>query len=173
MKHTNKTLYIVITLLILAIVALIVQNQIVLKKTQIQTEKIEKPTNYPNLDRIKESMDFEKRHDTVFKRVESICKYDISARKGKNSYLWLLMVYYAKCNMIKILVPLENFHRATPPASIERQRRELYKKAKSGDIKYKWLLEDKEFLEEMNHEEELCHDYYQKNKLSEQAMIIK
>jgi len=40
MKHTNKTLFIVIIVLVLAVIGLVIQNQMVLKKTQEQTEKI-------------------------------------------------------------------------------------------------------------------------------------
>lgn len=120
-------------------------------------------TDYPELKRINESMDFAKKHETILERVKYIIKYDKSARKGRNSYLWLLMVYYAKCGMIKIIVPLEDFWKITPPASIERARRELYKMAKEGDSDLKWLLDDTEFLEEMEHEEEMCHNLYEKH----------
>ena len=101
----------------------------------VQVETIEKvgkntPTDIPNNDRVKESMDFANRHKTVLDRVKYIMKFDKLARKD---YLWLLLVYYAKVGMIQIITPLEKFAKKNSPESINRCRRELYKMARAGD----------------------------------------
>lgn len=124
------------------------------------------PTEEPDNNRIKESMDFADRHNTVLERVKYIMKFDKYARKD---YLWLLLVYYAKCSMIKIITPLENFGKKNSPESINRCRRELYKRARGGDSNLKWLLTNQEFLEDMDKEKELYNRYYQ-NKKNEQTV---
>jgi len=132
--------------------------------------KVLSKTSNPSFDRIKESMDFTQKHNSILERVKNIMRYDKYARKN---YLWLLVLYYAKCNMIKILVPLEDFERANSPESIERCRREIYSMAKKGDKELKWLLDGKEFLEESIHTEELVKDYYREKINEERARVIK
>ena len=129
-------------------------------------EKVEKPINlspteFPDNSRIKESMDFAIKHKTILERVKSILRYDKLARKD---YWWLQALFYAKCGFIKELMVLENFRRKPSPESINRCRRELFKKAKGGDKELAWLLTDKEFIEDIKKEEELYRNYYSDQK---------
>lgn len=142
------------------------------KQIKIEREgtKTPSPTEFPDNERIKESMDFAENHKTILERVRAILRCDKLARKD---YLWLMLIYYCKCNMIKILVPLENFSRHTSPSSISRCRRELFRKAKKGDKELAWLLLDKEFIEETEKMEELFRDYYSNQKYQERVRLVK
>lgn len=131
------------------------------EKEKPQVERVVKkgqsPTERPDLKRLKESNDFTIRHKTVLNRVESILRHDILARKD---YWWLQAVYYAKCNMIKEIVILKDYYKKHSPESINRCRRELYKKAREGDKELQWLLTDQTFLDSMKKEEENYREYY-------------
>lgn len=144
-------------------------------KNESEIEKVEKigklsPTEYPDNSRIKESNDFGEKHKTILERVKYILKCDKLARKD---YLWLMLLYYVKCNMIKIIVPLEDFSKKTSPTSIDRARRHLYRMARKGNKELKWLLSDEEFLEDQEVREELFREFYAEEKFKEKARIIK
>lgn len=126
-------------------------------------EKLKTKTDLPDNDRLIESQDFSLRHKTVLERVRSILRGDKYARKD---YLWLLLRYYSACNMIKIIVPLEDFQIKNSPESISRAKRELVEEAKKGNKELAWLLTDQEFLEDMKKEEQNYHNYYS-DKLEE------
>ena len=130
------------------------------EKEKPQVEKVVKkgksPTERPNLKRLKESSDFAIRHKTIRKRVEQILKQDIYSRKDD---LFLLLLYYVKCNMIKIIVPLSSFKKINKPESITREKRYLFSQAKKGDKDLQWLL-DKENIEIRKEEEQKYKEFY-------------
>ena len=125
-------------------------------------EKVEKVgTGFLDEDRLKESNDFALKHDTIQERVKFILKFDKFARKDD---LFLLLLYYVKCNMIKLIVPLSDFHNIHKPESITRAKRYLFQKAKKGDKELRFLLDDKDNLEIRNKQEENYRDYYNNKK---------
>lgn len=65
---------------------------------------------------------FAKRFPTVKARVISILKHDTYARRN---YLWLCMVYWAKCDQIKVVVPLDKFNQVNSPETICRAFRDI------------------------------------------------
>lgn len=96
-------------------------------KTKIkQTETYESPINPESL---KETRGFAKRFPTIKKRVISILRNDKYARKN---YLWLCMLYWAKCGQIKIVVPLEKFNQVNSPESITRAFRKIIQEHEDG-----------------------------------------
>lgn len=127
------------------------QTETIIKKGKIT------PTDRPDNKRIKESNDFSIKHDTIEKRVKSLLRYDKYARKDD---LFLLLLYYVKCNMIKIIVPLEDFKKIHKPESITRAKRYLFEKAKKGDNELKWLLDDQETLKTREREERKYREYF-------------
>ena len=128
------------------------------------------PTDIPDNNRIKESMDFAEKHKTILEQVKSILRYDKLARKD---YWWLQAILYSKCGFIKEIAVLERFRNKPSPESISRCRRELYKMARKGDPDLRWLLDDKKFIEEMKNEEELYRDYYSQQNYIEKSKIVK
>ena len=97
-------------------------------------------------------------------------KFDKLARKD---YWWLQAIFYSKCGFIKEIAILKNFGRKPSPESIDRCRRELFRRAKRGDKELKWLLTDKEFLEDMEKSEEMFRNYYSNQKYQERARLLK
>ena len=144
-----------------------VKEPVLITKEKIN---IKSPTEKPDNNRINESMDFAEKHKSILERVKYILKFDKLARKD---YWWLQAVFYAKCGFIKEIAVLERFKDKPSPESIDRTRRELYKKARAGDKELAWLLSDKEFIEEMENKEELYRNYYSQQKYQEKARLIK
>ena len=75
-----------------------------------------------NPDSLKITSGFAKRFPTVKARVISILKHDTYARRN---YLWLSMLYWAKCGQIKVVVPLEKFNQVNSPETISRAFRKI------------------------------------------------
>jgi len=133
--------------------------------------KIERPgdpnkgiTEKPDFKRFKESSDFVLRRKTIEDRVKSILQGDKYAREDD---LWLLLMYYVKCNMIKVIVPLQDFQKSHKPESITRARRHLVEKAKkvkkNGEPVYpdlQFLLNNQEVLDIRKNEEQKYREYY-------------
>jgi len=132
---------------------------------QIQTEKIEYPfSNY------KESNDFKLKHLTLKNMVTQILKQDKLARKD---YTWLLLLTWIKQGAIKFIIPLEDYGKMYKPESVSRVARELFTEAKKGNIELQFLLKDTETLDKRSNLENLNHDYYQEEKLSNLAVGLK
>jgi len=141
--------------------------EIEIKNTQIETiEKVGSRTEYPDEERLKESADFSLKHNTIQERVKSILKMDKYARKDD---LFLLLLYYVKCGMIKLIVPLEDFYKINKPESITRAKRKLFEMAKKGNKELNFLLKDEENLEVRKNQEELYRDYYSEKSAMERA----
>ena len=75
-----------------------------------------------NPDCLQETKGFAKRFPTVKARVLSILKHDTYARRN---YLWLCMVYWAKCGQIKVVVPLDKFNQVNSPETVTRAFRDI------------------------------------------------
>jgi len=71
---------------------------------------------------LNETKGFAKRFPKVKDRVLSILRNDNYARRN---YLWLSMVYWAKCGQIKIVVPLDKFNQVNSPETITRAFRKI------------------------------------------------
>lgn len=113
------------------------------------------PTEIPNNDRVKESIDFAKKFDNVKDRVKSIIKSDKYSRKN---YLWLDILYYVKCGQIKLIVPLEEFQKANSPETINRAFRKLIEETSKGlhpDLKYLLKEEVTEFEQRQKQKEKI------------------
>lgn len=128
------------------------------------------PTEIPNNDRLKESMDFSLKHKTIKSSVLSILKSDKLARKDD---FWLSLMFWIKHGHIKLVIPLEKYHEIKKPESISRCRREIFLDLKKGKYpKLKYLIE-KDVEEARGKEEELYHNYYQDKNSEEVAKIVK
>lgn len=75
-----------------------------------------------NPDILRETQGFAKRFPKVKDRVLSILKHDNYAREN---YLWLCMVYWAKCGQIKVVVPLDKFAEVNSPETVTRAFRSI------------------------------------------------
>jgi hypothetical protein len=84
-----------------------------------------------NPDSLSETSGFAKRFPTVKARVISILKNDNYARRN---YLWLCMVYWAKCGHIKVVVPLEKFNQVNSPETVTRAFREIMKEHREKQL---------------------------------------
>lgn len=115
------------------------------------------PTERPNNTRLKQSDGFTIKHNTIEGRVKQILKQDKYSRRDD---LWLLLLYYVKCNMIKIIVPLEDFKKIHKPESITRAKRHLFSKAKEGNKELQFLLRDKENLDIRDEQEKKYKEYF-------------
>lgn len=78
---------------------------------------------------LKETSGFAKRFPKVKDRVLSILRNDNYARRN---YLWLNMVYWAKCGQIKVVVPLEKFNQVNSPETITRAFRKIMEEHREG-----------------------------------------
>ena len=151
---------------------------------EIKTQKIERiekegtkmpektATDYPDNDRIKESMDFKLKFDNVKDRVKSIIKGDKYARKN---YLWLDILYYVKMGMLKLITPLEDFNKANSPETINRAFRKLISETSQGlhpDLKY-LLEEDIRNFKERQKQEDNFEDMFMLEKNGKIAKKIK
>lgn len=72
---------------------------------------------------------FAKRFPKVKDRVLSILRHDNYARRN---YLWLSMIYWAKCGQIKVVVPLEKFNQVNSPETITRAFRKIMEEHREG-----------------------------------------
>jgi hypothetical protein len=121
-------------------------------------------------DDFKESLYFQDKYDKVLDRVISIMREHPETR----NFDWqLVLFYWAKMGMIKIIVPMDQLNKITPIESITRQKRKAIEKAKNGDENLKWLLKDKDNLEIREDHENKYHDYYQSKNNSNKAELIK
>lgn len=75
-----------------------------------------------NPDALTMTSGFAKRFPTVKARVISILKHDTYARRN---YLWMCMLYWAKCGQIKLVVPLDKFNQVNSPETISRAFRKI------------------------------------------------
>jgi hypothetical protein len=138
-----------------------------------QTEKIERVGNITRENKeidYNESLYFQNKYDKVYDRVISIMRQHPETRKYDYQ---LLLIYWAKMGMIKIIVPLSNLNKITPPESITRQKRKAIENAKAGDEYLRWLLKDESNLNIRSDHEELYHGYYQDKNNSKTAEVIK
>lgn len=134
-------------------------------------EKIgDKKPIIPDQDNFNESMIFQKKMSTIEERVKSILRSDKYARKKD---WWLILLYWVKMGYIKIVVPLENLNKITPPESITRVKRRLISMAKKGDKELRWLLNDLENIQIREEHEQLYHNYYADKKSQEIAGVVK
>ena len=78
---------------------------------------------------LKETQGFAKRFPKVKDRVLSILRNDNYARRN---YLWLNMVYWAKCGQIKVVVPLDKFNQVNSPETITRAFRKIMEEHREG-----------------------------------------
>lgn len=124
--------------------------------------KIEKPGDRPEEERLVATRGFAKRFPDVEKRVEKILREDRYARKN---YLWLCMVYWAKMNQIKIVVPMERFHTVNPPETICRASRRLFEKAIKGEKKLSYLMKDMDNIDQRKETELEVHEFFSSNKV--------
>lgn len=127
-------------------------------------------TDYPSLDKFKESIDFNLKHNTVKQRVLSILREDKYARKND---FYLCLLYWIKCGFIQMKVDFKDFDKITKPESISRCRRELILESKRGVKELRWLLNDEETLEKRENLKDLNRGYFQDKNNSEIAKIIK
>jgi hypothetical protein len=137
------------------------------RETEVFNSKIvetyEKKTSEIDLKRYKESNDFSLRQETIRNRVLSILKTDIKSRKDD---MWLCLLYWIKCGHIKLVIPLEEFHKINKPESISRARRKLIEDAKKGDKSLHFLLNDTETLDLREEERVNYQEYYGKKEVS-------
>jgi hypothetical protein len=112
-------------------------------------------------ERYKDSIGFKFQHETLKSRVLSILRGDKQARKDD---FWLCLMIWIKSDNIKLVIPLEDYHKIYKPESISRIRRELIAEAKSGVKELQFLLNNEEILEERDDLEELNHNYYHDHK---------
>lgn len=84
-----------------------------------------------NPDALKMTSGFAKRFPTVKARVISILKHDTYARRN---YLWLCMLYWAKCGQIKVVVPLDKFNQVNSPETINRAFRQIMKDHREHEL---------------------------------------
>jgi hypothetical protein len=124
-----------------------------------QIETIEKrgKTEDIDLSRYKESDSFKFRHDKLREQVLSILRTDIQARKND---FWLCLLLWIKKGHIKLVIPLEEFHKINKPESISRARRKLIEQAKKGDKALSFLLNDEITLENREKERINYQEYY-------------
>lgn len=113
---------------------------------------------------------FSERFPKVKERVLSIVKNDEYARKN---YLWLCLVYFAKCGQIKIIIPQEKFHEVNSPETITRAFRKLVEEAKKGDKSLSFLLKDTETLNMRADREGEISEYFSNEKIREKSRSIK
>lgn len=128
------------------------------------------PTELPDVKRLRESNQFALKQDTVKEGVKSILRTDMLAR---TDYWWLEARYYAKYGFLKEVIILPKYKEKPSPGSIGRAKRQLYIEARAGKPELQYLLKDQEFLEKMQKQEELYHDYYQDKRNSKIAEIVK
>ena len=133
---------------------------------------IEKKGNNPepNLDRFKESMNFNTKHNTVKEKVRSLLRQDTYARKN---YFYLCLLYWVQNGDITMNIDFKDFSKITKPETISRICRELISEAKNGDESLKWLLKDELTLNQRNELQNLNHDYYQDKNNTKLAEVIK
>lgn len=127
-----------------------------IKSRQIERETYTK-TDFPSLEKFKESADFSLKHQKVKDRVLSILREDKYSRKND---FYLCLLYWIKCGFIKMEVDFKDFDRITKPETISRVRRELISEAKHGVKELNFLLSDEETLEKRENLQELNKDYY-------------
>jgi len=127
------------------------------------------PTEIPNLDRLKESMDFKFKFDSVKDRVKSILRSDIYARKND---LWLLLRYWQAMGQIKIIIPLEEFSNINAAETITRARRKIFEEART-DPSLKWVLTDNIVNEIRREREENMENMFSQEKEQNKAVLVK
>lgn len=132
-------------------------NPITLVSKKVETESFE---NLPDTESIHETSGFSKRFPTVKGRVLSILKNDKHAREN---YLWLCLVYWAKCGHIKVIIPKDKFNRVNSPESITRAMRDLVAEAKHGNPKLKFLLNE-EILDRREGRRKEMTAFFSRNK---------
>jgi len=136
-------------------------------KRKPDQEEVRPNINTENLNYTK---GFAKRFPTVKKRVVSILKNDEYARRN---YLWLCLVYWSKMGQIKIIIPKENFFSVNSSETIGRAFRKVMAEARSGNPKLNFLLKDEETIERRKDRELEMHGYFQTEKNSEIARMVK
>ena len=114
------------------------------------TEKVESqgykhPTNEISLDDLNKR--FDKRFETLRQKVIKILKEDEFARKKD---WWLVIRLWAMSGHIKIITPMDKLLEINAPESVSRIRRSLVKEAKAGNKDLKFLIKDKELLDDRN-----------------------
>ena len=126
-------------------------------------EKIEKVGNLPepNINKFKESMNFNTKHNNVKDKVRSLLRQDKYARRN---YFYLCLLYWVQNGDITMNIYFKDFKKITKPETISRVCRELVSEAKKGDKDLKWLLNDEDILNERDNLKQLNHNYY-KNKV--------
>lgn len=121
-------------------------------------------------DKYKKYLEFENQHHTLKELVKKIVYYDKEAR---SDYTKLLIQVWLSQNAIQFIIPMKDYNKMYKAESVSRVFRELMTDARSGAPELQFLLKDTETLDKRSNLEELNHKYYQENKLSEQAMILK
>jgi len=116
------------------------------------------------------NQEFNKKHITLKQIVKDILKHDKQARKD---YFYLCLLVWLKSNQIQLIVPMKDYSKLYKPDSITRISRELFIEARKGVPDLQFLLKDTETLDKRSNLENLNHQYYQEEKLSNQAFILK
>ena len=136
----------------------------------LSREELKSALSEPSYDHFNESMIFQFKMQNIEERIKSILKTDIYSRKND---LWLLILYYAKMGMIKLIIPLEEFHKANPPETITRIKRRLIEKAKKGDESLHFLLNDTQNINIREDHSFLYQTYFHNEKAAEMVKLIK
>lgn len=135
---------------------------VLIENKYLETEKIEKPKY--------DSSKFEREHMTLKELIKHIVKYDKLARKD---YFHLCLRVWISSNQIQLIVPMSSYNKIYKPDSITRIFRELMTQAKKGNEELQFLLKDTETIDKRDNLENLNHNYYQEQNLSNRAMILK
>lgn len=102
-------------------------------------EFIETPAKKLDVDKIEKIRGFYKINETLRENIIKILKED---KYTRNNATFLCLVYWAKMNQIKILIPQDKFGEMTPTESITRALRKIKEQAREGDPELSFLLKN-------------------------------